>query len=93
MWLAENPLETQRSSDSGAARSRLERVMTAPSQRCEEEQGPCGAALVGWGVSDMCKGGGCPPSLTAPLQRERENPVAEGDKEIWSIQRWARAGK
>lgn len=37
---AENALETRRSSDSGAARSRLEQVMTAPSQRCEEEQGP-----------------------------------------------------
>lgn len=86
--LAENPLGTRRSSDSGAARSRLEQVMTAPSQRCEEEQGPRGAALMVWRVSDMCERGGCPPPLTAPLQRE--NHVAKGGKEMWAWQRWGR---
>lgn len=64
--LAENPLGTQRSSDSGAARSRLEQVMTAPSQRCEEEQGPRGAALMVWRVSDMCERGWVPPSPDCP---------------------------
>lgn len=61
--------------------------MTAPSPRCEEEQGPCGAALMGWGFGHVGKGVGDPfPHCLL----QRENPVAKGAEEIWGWQRWGR---